>query len=449
MKKLLLITLISITAISCKEYLDAKPDKKLVVPQSMQDVNALLDHTVLSTASIMGESASDNIYYIPTIYNSISSLRDRNIYIWENDAIDGDGGIWTGKYNHAFVCNVALETLAKINPPAPEQAEWNRLRGSALFLRSYAFFELMQLFSSPYESGRENTQPGIPLKVLADVNEKTQRPTVEENYSRIIMDMKEALRLLPQNSSIATRPNQKSACALLARILLTKGDYPQALHYADTALSLYGELLDYNMVNTAAVAPFARFNKEVLFHCTGAAPGLNPNWYRVDTLLYDSYSSQDLRKQAFFRYNGDKNYTFKGSYDGLVSSSFFAGLTTAELYLIRAECLARDSKTGEALEDLNHLYEHRWGNTTPFMPYEASNAAEALELVLKERRKELAFRGIRWNDLRRLQSDSRFAVTLQRNLEGKLYVLNPESKRYVFPIPQTVIELSGIAQNQR
>ena len=73
----------------------------------------------------------------------------------------------------------------------------------------------------------------------------------------------------------------------------------------------------------------------------------------------------------------------------------------------------------------------------------------ALAKVLTERRKELLMRGLRWTDLRRLNRDSRFAVTLSRTVQGQEYLLPPGDPRYTLLIPNEVIVNSGIAQNSR
>ena len=452
MKKIiyLLSTCLCSLLLSCDDFLDAKPDKKTVVPTTLSDVNALLDYPVLATASVIAEGCTDNIYLMETNWNAISTLRDRNMYIWENTDLDGDAGIWSGKYNHIFVCNVALTALDKIVPKDNEQEEWKRLKGSALFLRSYGFFELLQLFAKPYQASTAGTDLGIPLKLNPDINEQVRRASLAACYEHIIKDMETAIALLPINSSVTTRPNQKSAYAFLARVYLNMGNYEAAKRCADESLALYNDLLDYNSLNLAATAPLARFNKEVIFHCTGIGVLINPTICRVDTLLYDSYGANDLRKAAFFKVNGTKNYTFKGSYDGTVSAAVFAGFTTAELYLIKAECAARLGMKEEALTALNKLLKNRWKQTAgTYMPLKAANAETALELVLSERRKELIFRGMRWNDLRRLNLEPRFATSLQRKLGTAVYVLPPNSKAYVFPIPYEVIQLSGITQNER
>ncbi|HSC36481.1 MAG TPA: RagB/SusD family nutrient uptake outer membrane protein, partial [Chitinophagaceae bacterium] len=84
--------------------------------------------------------------------------------------------------------------------------------------------------------------------------------------------------------------------------------------------------------------------------------------------------------------------------------------------------------------------------TNGLVPRVAVNAADALSKVLQERRKELLLRGLRWTDLRRLNRDPAHATTISHAAGGLTYVLAPASV-YTFPIPDDIIQLSGIAQN--
>jgi hypothetical protein len=100
------------------------------------------------------------------------------------------------------------------------------------------------------------------------------------------------------------------------------------------------------------------------------------------------------------------------------------------------------------MNDLNTLLMTRW-KTGTFVPYQAANADDALQQILTERKKELLFRGTRWADLRRLNKDSKFAMTLTRIINGVTYTLPPNDPRYAMPIPDNEISLSGIPQNAR
>jgi hypothetical protein len=166
----------------------------------------------------------------------------------------------------------------------------------------------------------------------------------------------------------------------------------------------------------------------------------------VDTLLYASYAQDDLRKDIFFRQRSTNRYTFKANYTG--STPLFGGIANDEVYLIRAECRARLNNVSGALEDLNTLLQKRWKAGT-YIPVTENDSQALLEIILAERRKELLFRTTRWSDLRRLNRESNFAVTLSRTINDTEYRLPAGDLRYAFPIPPQEIQNSGIEQNPR
>jgi hypothetical protein len=168
------------------------------------------------------------------------------------------------------------------------------------------------------------------------------------------------------------------------------------------------------------------------------------NWH-CDSSLYQSYDLNDLRKGIFFKTGG---IGFKGNYDGTSTANYFNGLAVDEMYLVRAECFARNNNMVAALNDLNTLLSKRWKAGT-FIGITAVDADDALQKILNERRKELVGRGIRWFDLRRLNQEPRFAITLSRVMGGTTYSLPPADNRYTFLIPDAVISITGIPQNTR
>ena len=98
------------------------------------------------------------------------------------------------------------------------------------------------------------------------------------------------------------------------------------------------------------------------------------------------------------------------------------------------------------MKDYNTLFSNRF-RTGTYVNATAISVDDALNKIIPERRKELLFRDLRWTDLRRLNKDSRFAVTLSRSLNSTIYTLPPNDIRYTLPIPDYVIALNGIQQN--
>jgi len=87
----------------------------------------------------------------------------------------------------------------------------------------------------------------------------------------------------------------------------------------------------------------------------------------------------------------------------------------------------------------------RWRKNR-FQPFTAASTGEALALVLKERRKELLFRGLRWMDIKRLNKEGA-GINITRVVNGMRYTLEPGDPRFALPLPADVIDASGMPQN--
>ena len=427
---------------SCaEEWLDIKQDKSVVVPQTLSDMEALLENSDIMQYSLpmLGMLAADNLFLTSEEWNSLAYPYERNAYVWVDDIYEGNTSYnWNNPYAVVLVTNIALEGLSKIDPSPQEQTQWDQIKGRALFYRSWMFFHLTQTFCKQYKPETADSDLGIPLRLESDINIVSKRASLSETYNQMIKDLEESLTLLPDIPIIKTRPGLGAANGLLARIHLQMGNFEEAEKHANAALSVQSDLLDFNNINPDNAYPFDLLNDEVVFHST-----MYPfsQYIKISPEFYDTYQTNDLRKDLFFS-NEESLILFRGSYDANIT--LFAGIATDELYLIKAECEARNNREEQALSTLNSLLETRW-TTGTFVPYTQSE--NALEDILKERRKSLLFRGLRWMDLKRLNMENEHTTILERNLLGESYQLDPNSPKYAFPIPDDVISLSGIQQN--
>jgi hypothetical protein len=444
---------------SCSKssFLDKKPNTNFIIPTTLPDFQALLDNdAVMGRTTALGELSADNLYLRDSFWLYLDA-KERNAYIWApGDIYNGQGqqDDWNLPYEQVFYANVVLDGLAKMVVDSTNAQDWKTLKGAALFTRAYAFYNLAQVFAPVYDGLSAPTDLGIPLRLSPDVNAPSVRASLQQTYSQILDDLRKADNLLPSALPLANRnrPSKPAAFAMQARVYLSMRAYDSARIYADSCLQLDSTLIDYNSLSTSSNFPFTILNLETIYQSsffTGSNQSLEeflcPDCV-VDSGLYASYTPADLRRQVFYRrLNGSGYPNLKGSYSGSIYP--FSGLATDEVYLVRAECRARAGDQTGALSDLNTLLAKRWmsGNFTPFM---ATTVAEALDTILVERRKELAFRGLRWTDLRRLNKEGA-NITLTRLLFGQTYQLPPNSPYYVLPIPPDVIALSGIQQNQR
>jgi starch-binding outer membrane protein, SusD/RagB family len=451
MKLKLIVILFFMTLMGCqKDYLEVRNNKSIFVPSTLEDFQNILDNTssfsVGNTTSII-MNKSDDFYITSEAWNSLV-VREKNTYIWKS-VIDETNAYWLLLYQQIFYANVVLDGLEEMKGSGKMENNWHYLKGTALFYRAYAYYNLAQLYTKPYIVGMSGTDPGVPLRLTGDVDAKYPRGTVAQVYNQMINDLRESIDLLPNNTAYKTRPTKVSAHAMLARINLAIASYEEAENYVDAALKIKSVLLDYDLISSAPRRPFPlalpNNNEEIIWYTSLLGTFMRSAFTYADTTLYASYDSFDKRKSLFFLTSNNKNANFKGSYSG--DNYCFSGLAVDELYLIKAECLARRGETTASMKMLNMLLVKRWVKDK-FSPLQASNSVEALEIILTERRKELIGRGTRWADLRRLNQDQKYAVTQVRILNGDKYVFAADDmSKYLLLLPLDEILKFGYEQN--
>lgn len=436
-----------------KGFLDQRPDKALLVPATTADMQALLDNTdVFNTGPGLSFIADGDMWTTDAGFNAYNTDMERNSYTWSKDIFAGQScPDWNIPYQQVFYANVVLEGLARL-PQGNADVLSRNLKGTALFDRALALYNLTQLFCAPYDPATATATPGIPVRLTADVNSRIPRSSLQAVMDQVLADLAAAGPLLPVRTAYKSRPGVAARQALLARIHLSMGNYGQGEAWADSVLRTGPVLIDYNTLSRTATRPFPRAlpngNDEVIFYQAESSYSFTNSSSLTFLVpeLYGSYAANDLRGPLFGRQLTPGNFKFKGTYAGSLLQ--FSGLATDELYLIRAECRARRGDVAGAMADLNTLLIKRWVKGT-FQPYVAADAADALGQVLSERRKELVGRGLRWADLRRLNRDPLFRMSLSRLVGGNTYTLEPGSPRYVYPIPEEEVRLGGLAQNVR
>jgi len=452
---LLLISLFLAQGCSKNEFLEKKPSASILLPNTLEDLRGLLENynTMNLTPGLPQLSADEYRIVDKESYLSLFDPITRNAYTWEEDIYEGKEMImdWNLPYTQVFYANSILKVLEGKHFYDQDQADF--VKGWALFVRAHAFYQLVQNFSPAYDPSTATTDMGIPLRLKAEADELQPRVSVKETFDQIFSDLREAGGLLPEQipSLNRNRPSKTAVLALSARVCLYMGEYDKAEMYADSALHLFDHLIDYNTIDTLATTPFGYNAEEVIYSTRQLIAYSQTSGYNsqlaiaVDSTLIASYDEDDLRLPVFFMENKLGNPNVKRGYIG--SGAYpFTGLATDEMYLIKAECLARRGEGSESYEVLDELLEKRY--RTGSDPVWSSDHGNALDAVLMERRKELIWRGLRWSDLKRLNKEGA-GIVLERKFGDETYTLAPNEPRYVFPIPANEISLSGIQQNFR
>lgn len=459
MKKLnkYLIVLLGVVIIgSCKKgFLEEKPSSNIVTPVSVQELNMLLENQNImnQTAALPQISADEYRIISEQNFYSLPSTTSRNGYVWAKDIYEGETNPdWDKLFKQVFYCNSVLKSIEEHN--LANSNEGRNTKGWALFCRAYAYFDLTRNFSSAYRASTAETDLGMPLRLTPNVDETKQRSSLKQTLELILKDLDEASSLListvPENNR--NRPSKAAAFALKARIGIYIGDYKMAELAADSSLKYHDKLVNYNSISRTSTTPFAYNTPEIIFHSSqivnySTITGYNSQpAIEVEPDLLKLYESNDLRKSIFFMLNTLNKYNFKRGYVGAGLYSF-TGLACDEIYLIKAECLARRGETNLALQFLDRLLINRYIQGT-FIPSAATNPEDALALILLERRKELVWRAIRWSDIKRLNIEGR-NINLSRQVGQLVFTLPANDLKFTFPIPENEIAMSGITQNIR
>ena len=436
-----------------KEFLDENPYSDLFTPKTVSELQALLDNDIyMNEVPEIGTLSGDEYYLVDDFWERLTP-KERNSYIWAEDIYEGQGKIpdWNLPYKQVLYANIVLEQIAKGVKGAASQQDIDKLKGNALFIRGFAFYNIALQFADCFDDSN-GSELGIPIRLSPEINQDSKRATLKESYDQIISDLISASKLLQDSISFQyrNRPGKAAAFAALARVYLSTRSYEKANEAADSSLKYYDKLIDFNNVDRFASLSFKPLNDETLYQArllssSLVVVGISAPGCIIDSTLYRSYDAQDLRKPIYFRINGDGRPNIKGGFSGTLFT--FAGLAVDEVYLIKAECLVRTSEIQQGMNFLNNLLRKRYLTGT-FIDKIALNKEAALKIILEERKKELVFRGVRWADLKRLNKEGA-NIILKRKLKGTTYTLAPSDPKYILPIPPDVISLGGVQQNQR
>lgn len=438
---------------SCESFLDEKPSKDIVVPNTAEDLHAILNAVdQMNVGDGFGMIFSDDLITTDAGWKGMGEL-ERNAYQWKMQLSNAQGNLdsWSSPYSRIFRINVVLEeSLAIVPRSAAEKEKLEEIRARAKFLRAFHYFDLLEMFSLPIIQESDLDKPAIPLKLNPSMEEIKGLATSREIYEQIIADLNQAAEVLPDSNPDLLRPTKAACFGLLARVYLQLADYQKVLDNADKSLNIKSKLLDFNKVPELSNIPLPRnrypiprFNEEVVIHLQSINYSYqNSALTFVNQEVYGAYDNQDIRRYLYFTApNSAGNVNFIGNFSG--AFQVFSGITVGELYLLKAEALVRLGNADKALETLNDFLPSRY-YTGSFQPLDLDDPKEILAAVLLERRKELVFRGLnRWRDLRRFLAEPDWNGPKGRIVEGVLYELGTKPENYRLEIPPNEKNLNG------
>lgn len=427
---------------SCEKFLEVNPK------ESISDAVTIVDRTSAETAIRGVYSALASGDYYGTSFQSIGYLSGDNIQ-WTgsqsqvqefiNKKVNADNATissaWVAIYRTINRANNVITKVANVTDPQLTQALKNQYIGEAYFIRALAYFDLAR------------TWGGVPLITVPTVNPTDnvglKRSTQAETYAQVLKDLEAAEPLLPATTD-RFRATRKTVWALRARYHLYQKEWAKAEEYASKVIT---DATNYRLIKpfSAFFANDARGTAESIFeifyngttevnsHRGQWQPQTNGGtrqWAPNDALVallndptVGGNRSALVSKDNQNRWYGNLYYRNPASDPSYI-------IRIAELYLIRAEALAQQSKLNEALVDLN-LVRDRAG----IAPSTAATKDNVLLAIENERRVEFALEPHRWFDIVRTgRANTVFGVT--------------DANRLLLPIPvQQLLSDKSLEQN--
>ncbi len=305
--------------------------------------------------------------------------------------------------------------------------------GECLFLRALTYHNLMIHYSLPYGM-QGNNDYGMPLylTVVTDPSQieeqlKIGRSSVEDTYTQILKDLKDAEAYLPDavsNDPIA-RASKGAAIALKTRVYLHMRDWKNVVAEAK---KLEGGKFE---LEANPATPFTSYanNKESIFSIgnsssdNGTVNGAMSSMMSArsggraictssPTLYNSTYWRADDKRRDLLYYRESDKYYFCDKYKNPQTNEEYAPIIRyAEVLLNEAEALARDDSDPNnktlAVAKLNEVRNRSLANPST-QAYQVSDFAtikDLVEAILWERRIEFHGEGRRWEDIHRLAND--------------------------------------------
>lgn len=445
---------------ACNDYLDIVP-KGNKIPTTLADYEALLrDEYTIGQTSISNALYLLNDYYV-TVSNLNSPTLTRANYMWDETADrillnNADESTYYQLYAAISSCNLLIENV----PSATEATDAQRAEviAYAKVIRSLCYFVLTNYYADTYDATTANEKLSVPLITSANINAPNQQITIQAMYDFIIQGVQEAIDGgLPEQAMTIIHPNLGAAYALLARVYLQMQNYTEALNYANLALEQNNALYDWNAyydehranienpddyTNLSTPTDYS-YVENYYFRCGNGSPNYTTSELNIPVERAERFEEGDARFLSRWKlYTQNQDTYYRG-----VGCGYFnwGGLTTTEVYLIKAECQARQTQGNDFTEAMNTLNAVREMRIRPevYQPLTASTLAEAIELIRRTKDNELIFSIVPFADARRFNQEGKYARTMSKTYNGQTYTLRPDSHLWTMPFPAGAINNPG------
>lgn len=423
MKKINIFLLIAaiIGTCSCTDFLTVMPKGRVTTPSFLSSPDGLRAALVGTYSKLYAVYDGDFLRYpdvagnMLSIFNATESanmISQYNFTSNEDEELGAVGKIWSGVYEAMANANNIIQYAPQVAQDYPLQAaEIDQILGEALFIRALCHLDVCLCYAQPYNYTSDASHLGVPvLRKTPGPDDNEPRKSVAEVYALICDDLTNAEKLLSDKSPRGQYYVSLDAVrALHSRVCLYMEKWQDAIDYAENVIpnkSLTQGQAYYNMYRNPVVA------SEVIFRFDGTEMGSKHRSFYAETAipadtLFTLFDSRDTRLQVL--YKDGAHYCMKYESDlnqlGLNHGDETIVLRLSELYLNAAEAACMLGNYSNARGYIKPILERAVDADYAQAELANTNDAELLDLIRKERVKELCFEGHNFFDIVRWKMD--------------------------------------------
>lgn len=491
MKKYIALLAIAALFFACSEkFIDRQPEDNLSIGNYFTSVSEIKSGLVGCYKKLQ------NIYYTKTAHlplnlemmsDDLKDLHWTNVYhLFLKTSGESSTPLWTSGYKMIVNCNNIIAAIDKYVPKnSSEETIIKAYRGEASFLRALSYFNLVRLYGD------------VP-KVTAPFDDPNKafgigRAPVDDIYNSVIIpDLEYAIENCYKKGDIALRGEEAratsgAALTILGKVYLTINNPSKAAEILKKLIvdksggnySLFPNFQNYFL-------PANKFNSESVFEVNyNTAAGQSSDFFRwmcpdIGAILcakkYDQQVAVEFNLMREFANSNEKiRYTATidsgkvpaanpplqpwarkltpapadvKTYAVIAGCDYNYHVTRyADALLMYAEALMLLNQKSEALTYLNMV------RTRAGMPVLTDPNALSIDVILHERRMELAFEGHRYFDIIRtgkaIEKIS-YALLTKIDYDNQINRVGPiEQYQLLLPVPVTEIDKDPtLSQNE-
>lgn len=450
---------------SCADFTEIDPKGKNLL-SSTADLELLLNAKYSVDVTDMQQVCGDVIYATSTLSTLLQPVVKTKFSIlagWDEAGHDKELPelIASDSYYascYEYIGRIANPILAKIDDASGSDTDRLAIKAEAYVIRAYFHYLAVQKFAPAYDKATAaNTMALAYVKEDQDIKQPTVPVSLEEYYTNIIADIDAALSLnaLPEMPLNRMRFGLASAYAVKAIALMSMQEPGRAAAEAQNALNVNSTVANYNNMLVDTADPVGGSYKSI-FRKKMECP---EDYFSTDDInFFTSYPTWDLMEnghavrdhfntmnKAYAPMGMDPSLMMLGvpgytmTYD-LTSSWPTIGLSTPQMYLILAENAIDNHRYDDAMGYLDAIRANRINSAT-YAPLQGSVSDKATAIThLKTTAHAEGIFSV-WNFINRKRWNrlDDYKETFTRTICGIDMSLTPDSKLWVFPIPQNVI----------